>query len=234
MGKLRDSTSPPNRGGSSTFPRMDPPPPYEESSRSSSAHSNDRLQRDESPQPQSEAAQQAASHPETSPQQAASASASAGTESCQKRQVEDGCCTFGDGASGCMVVGDHAEGCLNYGDHAEGCLNYGDNTSGWPDRSSARNVCGDSDRTTRLTFLSSTQSELQVKRRVYALEGNRRRGVVNAADSHMVSPDERAMNEIHAAISGLFITRPVTRSLPAIFVAFWKICPELECVIPPS
>jgi hypothetical protein len=129
MGKLRTPTSPPNRSQaqSSSFPRMDPPPPYElPSSRSSSAHSGDRLQRDEPSQMQQQSPISASSAPSQSQQPTSGVN-----NPDHKRKTEEGCCTFGDGASGCMVAGKNAEGCLNWGDHSEGCMNYGDHTSGW-------------------------------------------------------------------------------------------------------
>lgn len=128
MGKLRSPASPPSRTAPSAFPRMDPPPPYEaSSSRSSSAHSHDRLNVEE-PAPTHQQGQLSTPSAASQTQQQTSRIAS---EPDHKRKTEEGCLTFGDGASGCMVYGKNAEGCMNYGDNVNGCMNYGDNADGW-------------------------------------------------------------------------------------------------------
>ena len=130
MGKLRSPHSPPSQSApSTTFPRMDPPPPYEaSSSRSSSVHSNEPLNGDGDNQaPRTH--DQVPTPSEPSQSQRETASTPAGAEI--KRKTEEGCLTFGDGASGCMVYGKASEGCLLYGDHANGCMNYGDHSEGW-------------------------------------------------------------------------------------------------------
>ncbi|EXJ57570.1 hypothetical protein A1O7_07918 [Cladophialophora yegresii CBS 114405] len=119
MGKLRSPTTPPSRSAPRAFPRMDPPPPYEAaSSRSSSAHSLDPLQaRESTPSQQQNTQSTALTQSQPTEQQRAPEA----DHQDRKRRTEEGCMTFGEGASGCMVVGKNAEGCMN----------YGDNTSGW-------------------------------------------------------------------------------------------------------
>ncbi|EXJ82764.1 hypothetical protein A1O3_06579 [Capronia epimyces CBS 606.96] len=119
MGKL-NTAHPPTREVSTSFPRMEPPPPYEASVRSSSsANSNDRLY----PQGDSQAQSRSQSQPQPQVQQLQieQQSPTGQSDPDNKRKTEDGCCTFGDGATGCMVYGDHSEGCLVYGDNANGC-----------------------------------------------------------------------------------------------------------------
>lgn len=110
MGKLTSPRSPPATTASPSFPRMDPPPPYEAgSSRSSSAHSNDRLQGGESSQRQP-VQQDGASELQAESQRENRPETRSETAKPHPQKPEDGCCTFGDGATGCMVYGDHAEG----------------------------------------------------------------------------------------------------------------------------
>lgn len=87
---------------------MDPPPPYEAgSSRSSSAHSNDRLQGGGPSQSRSDPQGDNAPELRTDFQQEERPETRSETT---KAKPEDGCCTFGRGATGCMVYGDHAQG----------------------------------------------------------------------------------------------------------------------------
>jgi hypothetical protein len=89
---------------------MEPPPPYEAgSSRSSSAHSNDRLQGGEPSQSQA-VRQENVPEGQQETQQEQRPETRSETSKAKPYKTEDGCCTFGDGASGCMVYGDHAEG----------------------------------------------------------------------------------------------------------------------------
>lgn len=110
MGKLSSPRSPPSGTASPSFPRMEPPPPYEAaSSRSSSAHSNDRLQGGEPSQSQGVRQENVPERQQETRQEQRPETQSE-TSKANQHKTEDGCCTFGNGASGCMVYGDHAEG----------------------------------------------------------------------------------------------------------------------------